>query len=211
MVRAYSTFLNKGKKVDPILVSKITDNQGSTIAEFTLKEEQVISEELAWLMLYMFRGGMEEPDGTSLALYEYDGLWKTGKNQIGGKTGTSSDYVDGWYMGITKDLVTGIWVGDDERSVHFNSSQSGEGSHTALPIFGSFMQRVYADPKSGYSPGPFPKPWVTITKPYDCPSPRMPKDSGVVDSSWRPVDTLARPMMQSVEPDKNDVKPPTNR
>ena len=69
-----------------------------------------MSEETAWLMLYMFRGGMEEPGGTSQALWEYPGLWKK-ENQIGGKTGTSSDYVDGWYMGITKDLVTGVWVG----------------------------------------------------------------------------------------------------
>ena len=147
-----------------------------------LKTEKVLSEETAWLMLYMFRGGMEEPGGTSQALWEYDGLWKSGNNQIGGKTGTSSGYVDGWYMGITKDLVTGIWVGADDRSVHFTSSETGEGSHTALPIFGSFMQRVYADPNSGYTRGPFPKPWVKITKSYDCPSPNIKTDSLSVDS-----------------------------
>jgi penicillin-binding protein 1A len=195
MVRAYSTFLNKGQKVDPLLVTKITDQQGNSVAEFTLKQEQVISPETAWLMLFMFRGGMEEPGGTSQALWEYNDLWKK-DNQIGGKTGTSSDYVDGWYMGITKDLVTGIWVGDDDRSVHFNSSESGEGSHTALPIF---MQRVYLDPKSGYTWGPFPKPFVKITKEYNCPSPRLARDTGVVDSSWAPVsDTSAVP--QPVEP-----------
>jgi penicillin-binding protein 1A len=205
MVRAYSTFLNKGQKVDPLLVTRITDQQGDVLATFGLKEEQVISPETAWLMLYMFRGGMEEPGGTSQALWEYPGLWKK-DNQIGGKTGTSSDYVDGWYMGITKDLVTGIWVGDDDRSIHFNSSESGEGSHTALPIFGSFMQRVYADPKSGYTYGPFPKPWVKITKPYDCPSPRMPVDTGVVDSTWTPSDTTLTPA-QPVEPDNNGNTP----
>ncbi len=205
MVRAYSTFLNKGQKVDPLLVTKITDQQGNSLAEFTLKQEQVISPETAWLMLYMFRGGMEEPGGTSQALWEYNGLWKK-DNQIGGKTGTSSDYVDGWYMGITKDLVTGIWVGADDRSVHFNSSESGEGSHTALPIFGSFMERVYADPNSGYTWGQFPKPWVKISKNYNCPSPRMPKDSGEVDSTWSPVDTSAIPV--PVDPEKNETKPP---
>jgi penicillin-binding protein 1A len=172
MVRAYSTFLNKGQKVDPLLVTKITDQKGDIIQEFTLKTEQVLSEETAWLMLYMFRGGMEEPGGTSQALWEYPSLWKK-DNQIGGKTGTSSDYVDGWYMGITKDLVTGIWVGADDRSVHFTTSETGEGSHTALPIFGEFMEKVYADPKSGYTYGPFPKPWVKITKEYNCPSPRI--------------------------------------
>ncbi len=188
MVRAYSTFLNKGQRIDPLLVTKITDQDGNVLQEFTLKTQQVISEEIAWLMLYMFRGGMEEPGGTSQALWEYDGLWKK-DNQIGGKTGTSSDYVDGWYMGITKDLVTGIWVGADDRSIHFNTSESGEGSHTALPIFGSFMQRVYADPQSGYTYGPFPKPWVKITKTYDCPSPRMPVDSAETDSLGMPADT----------------------
>ncbi|HWZ02322.1 MAG TPA: transglycosylase domain-containing protein [Mucilaginibacter sp.] len=188
MVRAYSTFLNKGKKIDPLLVTKITDQDGTVLAQFDLKSEQVISPETAWLMLYMFRGGMEEPGGTSQALWEYPLLWKK-NNQIGGKTGTSSGYVDGWYMGITKDLVTGIWVGADDRSVHFNSSETGEGSHTALPIFGAFMQKVYADPKLGYTYGPFPKPWVKITKEYDCPSPQIDTDSLTNDSVTMPIDT----------------------
>jgi len=189
MVRAYSTFLNKGQKIDPLLVTKITDQDGNIIKEFTLEQERVISEETAWLMLYMFRGGMEEQGGTSQALWEYK-LWNN-NNQIGGKTGTSSDYVDGWYMGITKDLVTGVWVGADDRSVHFTTSETGEGSRTALPIFGRFMEKVYADPKSGYTYGPFPKPWVKISKPYDCPSPRYPVDTLAVDSLLEiPYDTL---------------------
>lgn len=193
MVRAYSTFLNKGQKIDPLLVTKITDQQGNVLEEFTLKTEKVLSEETAWLMLYMFRGGMEEPGGTSLALWEYPGLWKK-DNQIGGKTGTSSGYVDGWYMGITKDLVTGIWVGADDRSVHFTSSETGEGSHTALPIFGRFMEKVYADPKSGYTYGPFPKPWTKITKTYDCPSPRIKTDTAAIDSLFMPGDsTMIKP------------------
>ncbi|MDB5118465.1 MAG: penicillin-binding protein [Mucilaginibacter sp.] len=189
MVRAYSTFLNKGERIDPLLVTKITDQDGNVLKEFALKTQRVISEEVAWLMLYMFRGGMEEPGGTSQALWEYPGLWKK-DNQIGGKTGTSSDYVDGWYMGITKDLVTGIWVGADDRSVHFTTSESGEGSHTALPIFGSFMQRVYADAQSGYTYGPFPRPWTKITKQYDCPSPRIAVDTAATDSLKTPSDSL---------------------
>ncbi len=189
MVRAYSTFLNKGEKLDPLLVTKITEQDGTVLQEFGLKTERVISEEVAWLMLYMFRGGMEEPGGTSQALWEYNGLWHN-DNQIGGKTGTSSDYVDGWYMGITKDLVTGVWVGADDRSIHFTTSESGEGSHTALPIFGSFMERVYADPKSGYTWGHFPKPWSKITKNYDCPTPRL-RDTLGLDSLEMPMDTPA--------------------
>src|SRR5690606_28970115 len=119
----------------------------------------------------MFRGGMDEPGGTSQALWEWD-LWKK-NNQIGGKTGTSSDYVDGWYMGITKDLVTGVWVGADDRSVHFTTSETGEGSRTALPIFAKFMEKVYRDPSTGITQGPFPKPEVEITRKYNCPSPRI--------------------------------------
>ncbi|MEX8547248.1 MAG: penicillin-binding protein 1A [Mucilaginibacter sp.] len=187
MVRAYSTFLNKGNRIDPILVSKITDNKGNVVAEFKPKTTSVLSEETAWLMLYMFRGGMEEPGGTSQALWEYPDLWKGGNNQIGGKTGTSSGYADGWYMGITKDLVTGIWVGADERSVHFKTSQTGEGSRTALPIFGEFMEKVYDDPKSGYTRGPFPKPWSKISKEYNCPTPRIKVDTTRTDSIAAPI------------------------
>ncbi len=204
MVRAYSTFLNKGQRIDPILVTKITDQDNNVLAEFTLKSEKVLSEETAWLMLYMFRGGMEEPGGTSQALWEYPGLWKK-DNQIGGKTGTSSKYVDGWYMGITKDLVTGIWVGADDRSVHFTTSESGEGSHTALPIFGRFMEKVYADPKSGYTYGQFPKPWSKITKEYDCPSPRLSIDSLETDSLNLPVDT------SGIKPPPTDEENPENK
>ena len=209
MVRAYSTFLNKGMKIDPLLVTKITDHDGNVLQEFTLKTERVLSEETAWIMLYMFRGGMEEPGGTSQALWEYNGLWKK-DNQIGGKTGTSSNYVDGWYMGITKDLVTGVWVGADDRSVHFTTSETGEGSHTALPIFGSFMERVYADPKSGYTYGAFPKPWVKITKKYDCPSPRLPADSLGTDSLAG--DTSEQNIHAPVEqPTLPDEKTPVNQ
>lgn len=199
MVRAYSTFLNKGNRINPILVEKITDNNGNILTEFKAKMTSVLSEETAWLMLYMFRGGMEEPGGTSQALWEYNDLWKNNNNQIGGKTGTSSGYADGWYMGITKDLVTGIWVGADERSVHFKTSQTGEGSRTALPIFGAFMEKVYDDPKSGYKPGPFPKPWSKITKTYDCPTPRIKADTTKTDSTAAPIDT-ASVTVPEVEP-----------
>src|ERR1700761_1369359 len=208
MVRAYSTFLNKGSKIDPLLVTKITDQDGNVLQEFTLKTEKVLSEETAWLMLYMFRGGMEEPGGTSQALWEYPGLWKKESNQIGGKTGTSSHYVDGWYMGITKDLVTGVWVGADDRSVHFTTSENGEGSHTALPIFARFMEKVYADANSGYTPGPFPKPWVKITKEYDCPSPIIKTDTSSTDSLKVPTDSTGTvPVPVQPSPDNPGDKP----
>ncbi|MXV15513.1 transglycosylase domain-containing protein [Hufsiella ginkgonis] len=191
MVKAYGTFLNKGMKTEPILVEKIMDQDGTLLAEFQPKQERAISEEIAWLMLYMFRGGMEEPGGTSQSLWEFPDLWKKG-NQIGGKTGTSSDFVDGWYMGITKDLVTGIWVGCDDRSIHFNSSGTGEGAHTALPIFGRFMDKVYKDPKTGITQGPFPKAGVKINRNYYCPTPQyFEPDSTTSDSTA--IDSLIIP------------------
>ncbi len=207
MVRAYGTFLNKGNKVDPILVEKIADQDGNIIVEFKAKQEEVLSKEIAWLMLYMFRGGMEEPGGTSQALWEWD-LWKN-NNQIGGKTGTSSDYVDGWYMGITKDLVTGVWVGADDRSIHFKTSQSGEGSKTALPIFAKFMEKVYKDKSTGYKEGPFPKPDVEITRNYNCTSIIPVVDTMVTDSTTTDsinVDSFGEPMIQ---PEIKEVKTST--
>lgn len=181
MVNAYATFMNKGKRVEPVLVSKIVNYGGQTIAEFETRVTQAINEEVAWLMGYMLRGTMEEPEGTSQGLWEWD-LWRD-KNQIGGKTGTSSDYVDGWYMGVTKDLVTGVWIGCDERSIHFRNSQTGEGSRTALPVFGRYMEKIYQDDSLGYAYGPFPDPGVEITRKYNCPSPRIsPQDSILTDS-----------------------------
>lgn len=171
MVKSYATFLNTGYKIEPILVSKITDSEGNVLAEFEAKKERVLSEEEAWLMMYMLRGTMEEPGGTSQSLWEWD-LWKQ-NNQIGGKTGTSSNYVDGWYVGMDKDLVTGVWVGNDERSIHFRTSATGEGAHTALPIFGMFMEALYKDEESDYHYGPLPPAGVAITRPYNCPTPRI--------------------------------------
>ena len=210
MVRAYGTFLNKGKRTEPILVQRITDHDGKLIEEFKAEQKSVISEEIAWLMLYMFKGGMEEPGGTSRSLWEWD-LWKKG-NQIGGKTGTSSDFVDGWYMGITKDLVTGVWVGCDERSVHFRTSGTGEGAHTALPIFGKFMEKVYHDPSTGYTYGAFPSPEVDITREYKCPTPEVVIDTTAIDSTVTDslfVDSISIPEPEITEPATEPKQPTT--
>jgi penicillin-binding protein 1A len=206
MVKAYGTFLNKGIRTDPILVERITDHDGNVLADFKPKRTQALTEEIAWLMIYMFRGGMEEPGGTSQALWSWPGLWKK-NNQIGGKTGTSSDYVDGWYMGITKDLITGVWVGCDDRSIHFNSSESGEGSHTALPVFGSFMSRVYNDPLCGITYGPFPKAGVKITRNYYCPTVLPKVDTTQADSLL--IDSLMPPGAEPVLDPPPVVLPPT--
>lgn len=168
MVKAYAVFMNEGKSIEPVLVSKIYDSDGKLIASFDAKGKQVVTPENAWLMTYMLRGTIEEPRGTSQALWEWD-LFKN-NNQIGGKTGTSSDYVDGWYMGVTKDLVAGVWVGCDEQSVHFKNSATGEGSKTALPIYAMFMEELYKNPALGVTMGPFPEATVKINKNYACKS-----------------------------------------
>lgn len=171
MVNAYATFMNEGKRVEPLLVSEIYDNNGELIASFKTTEKQVVDPENAWLMTYMLRGTIEEPGGTSQALWEWDLFGD--ENQIGGKTGTSSDYVDGWYMGVTKDLVSGVWVGCDEQSIRFKNSQTGEGSKTALPIYAAFMEKLYKHPELGVTKGKFPDSKVEILKKYNCPSPRI--------------------------------------
>ncbi|GAB2530065.1 transglycosylase domain-containing protein [Rufibacter soli] len=193
MVNAYSSFVNNGFLNKPMLVLRIEDRSGNVIEQFNPQQKRVISEETAFLMVHMLKGTMEEPGGTSQALWEYD-LWKKG-NQIGGKTGTTSNYSDGWYMGVSKNLVTGVWVGGEDRSIHFRTSGTGEGSKTALPIYGRFMEKVYKDPNLGIKLGPFPKPAVKINKPYNCITvlPRKPK---VVDSTA--VDSMLQQMNDSI-------------
>ena len=166
MVDAYSTFLNNGFRSEPRLVTRIEDRNGNVIVQFDPVQRRAISPETAWLMTYMLRGGMEEPGGTSQALWDFD-LWHK-DNQIGGKTGTTSNYSDGWYMGMTKDLMTGVWVGGEDRSIHFTGSQQGEGGRTALPIFGKYMEKIYADKALGYDYGHFPAPLVKISKKTNC-------------------------------------------
>ena len=165
LVSAYGVFANGGEHVEPILVSKIEDAKGKVIYEAEVKKRQAIRPESAYLMQYMLRGGVEEAGGTSQGLWEYASALFGNGGQAGGKTGTTSNYSDAWYMGFTKDLVCGVWVGGDDRSIHFRT-RMGEGSRSALPIFGKFMQSVYTDKTLGYKAGPFPKPSVPIKKNY---------------------------------------------
>jgi penicillin-binding protein 1A len=184
MVGAYGTFLNKGTHTEPMLVTRIYNKKGELIHEFVPETKKVLSEETAWLMLHMFRGGIEEPGGTSQALWGFD-VFKNG-NEIGGKTGTSSNHSDGWYMGITSQYVTGVWVGASERSIHFRTSALGEGARTALPIFAKYVEHCFNDPKCSFKPSKFPKPFTKITKKYNCPTP------------WERTDTLRTDSLSNV-------------
>jgi penicillin-binding protein 1A len=175
MVAAYSSFLNKGIYTKPMLVTKITDRDGKLIKEFKPVQKRVLSETTANLMVYMLKGGLEEPGGTSEALWDYPDIF--GGNEIGGKTGTSSNYSDGWFMGITKDFVAGTWVGGEDRCIHFRKEEKMEGCHTALPIFGIFMTKVYEDTKTKITKGKFSKEISDIGKKYYCPTAWEKKDT----------------------------------
>jgi penicillin-binding protein 1A len=154
MVGAYSTFVNGGINTKPFFITRIEDKNGNVIENFVPKTREAINEQTAFKMVYMLKGGVEESGGTSVGLpYE---LKKD--NEIGGKTGTTNDASDGWYMGVTHNLVTGVWVGGDERAIHFPSWDFGQGAKTARPIWAKFMLKVYADPSTGIMKGYFKRP-----------------------------------------------------
>ncbi len=163
LVGAYATILNKGEWIEPHMVTRVHDMNDKLIFNYKPEKRRALSVETAFLMTYMLRGGTEEPGGTSQALFEYDIFWR---NEIGGKTGTSQNYSDGWFVGMTKELVVGSWVGADQRRVRFRTSQTGEGSKTALPISGRFLELLYKD--EILKPGTFPRPTVEITKDWNC-------------------------------------------
>ncbi|MBU1823267.1 MAG: transglycosylase domain-containing protein [Bacteroidetes bacterium] len=176
MVAAYCVYVNSGTYTSPVLVTRIEDQRGAVIEEFEPEVHQAISAESAFLMRHLLKGGVEESGGTSRALYNYQVGINQG-NEIGGKTGTTSNNSDGWYMCITRDLVLGAWVGGDDRSIHFRSTNLGQGSRMALPLVGSFLEKVYKDKSLGIVPGPFAKPIVKIDKEYQCTYPSYEPDT----------------------------------
>ena len=161
---AYSTFVNKGVYTKPYFITRIEDKYGNLIQEFPPRTREVLSEETAYLMVYMLMGGIEEEGGTSRGLSMAVKL----DNEVGGKTGTTQLGSDGWYIGLTKDLVSGVWVGGDDRSIHFRTSNLGQGARLARPIWDYYMQSVYADTLLGYEKGPFPKPIRPLSVEIDC-------------------------------------------
>ncbi|MDP4266740.1 MAG: transglycosylase domain-containing protein [Bacteroidota bacterium] len=176
MIDAYGTFLSNGMLVEPLLVTKIYDRKGKLIHTFQLKKKRVLSPETSFLMVYMLKGGLEESGGTSQALFEYD-IFRG--NELGGKTGTTTNYSDGWFMGMSKDMMCGAWVGGTDRCIHFKSSEKAEGCRTALPIYGLFMTKVYEDKSLGITMGRFPKPTVEISKKFKCPISKAEEDADI--------------------------------
>lgn len=166
MVDSYAPMINGGYAVKPILVTKIVDRKGHVIYEAAPEKKRVINEYTAFYMLEMLKAGLTEPRATTQALFEYD-LFKS-NTEFGGKTGTSSNQSDGWFIGISPNLVSGCWVGAESRAVHFRTTDTGEGCKTALPVYGLFMEKVMKDARYPQYQGKFEKPKGKIAKMYTC-------------------------------------------
>jgi penicillin-binding protein 1A len=178
LVNAYSTIAASGMYNSPVILTRIEDNAGNTIYKANTKPIRVLSDENAFLMTELLKGGITEPGGTSRALWNWDLFrWDT---DFGGKTGTTSNYSDAWYVGITPKLVGGAWVGAEKRSNQFGSSRLGQGSRAALPVFAMFMEKVLSDKNLAYYRAKFPKePKTAIHRAYKCPSSVQPETNEV--------------------------------
>jgi len=163
MVGAYSTYANKGVWTEPVYISRIEDKNGNVLYEKIPRKVDALSEQTAYLMLYMLRGVIDKGTGLRLRGPRYRFT-----NPIAGKTGTTQENSDGWFIGITPDLVSGVWTGAEDRSVHFRSTNLGEGANTALPIWALYMKKVYEDATLKISKGDFIAPAGGLDVEIDC-------------------------------------------
>lgn len=162
MVGAMSTFANQGVYIKPIFITKIEDKNGNVIDYFESEQVEAMDDVTAYKMIELMKGVVQSGTGVRLK-YKY-GL----RNPIAGKTGTTQNQSDGWFMGITPDLTTGVWTGAEDRSVHFRTIGLGQGSNMALPIWALYMQKVYADSTLNISKGDFEKPLSDVALEFDC-------------------------------------------
>ncbi len=192
LVNSYATIVYEGTRNEPILVSRIEDSKGKVVYEAPKLKVQAVPYETAFLMTEMLKGGMTEPGGTSQALWEWD-LFRY-DTDFGGKTGTSSNHSDAWYVGVSKNLVAGAWVGGEHRSIHFRTGELGQGSRLALPIYGLFMEKLLKDEQFKKYRGKFAgKPKQKIERSYNCHT-VLPKDTTKSESdslaSETPIESL---------------------
>ncbi len=162
MVGAMNTLANQGVYIKPTFITKIEDKHGNVIERFVPEKNEALDEVTAYKMIELMKGVVEE--GTARRLQFKYGL----NNPIAGKTGTTQNQSDGWFMGITPDLVTGVWVGAEDRSVHFRTIQLGQGANMALPIWGIYMKKIYSDPTLDVSQGDFGRPSTDVSVEFDC-------------------------------------------
>lgn len=164
MLGAYSTFVNEGIYTKPYFVTRIEDKTGKVLHEFAPRTREAINEETAYLMIHMLKGATEVVGGTAQGL----SMDIREDNEIGAKTGTTNNASDGWFIGVTENLVAGAWVGGDDRSIHFKSWYYGQGARTAMPIWETFMREVYNDEELGIKKGPFKQPKRKLSIEIDC-------------------------------------------
>jgi len=164
LVGAYSTFINKGIWTEPFFISRIEDKYGNLIQEFIPTKQEALSEETAFLMLHMLKGSKEEEGGTARGLNPE----LTSDNDVGAKTGTTQNASDGWFIGVTHNLVSGAWVGGDDRSIHFRDWVYGQGARTAMPIWQEYMLNIYDNVELKIEKGRFDKPTKQINVEIDC-------------------------------------------
>lgn len=162
LVGAMNTFANKGVFIEPIFITRIEDNNGNIIETFIPQRADAISEETAFLMINLLKGVVECGTGVRLR-YAYHLT-----NPIAGKTGTTQNNSDGWFIGLTPDLVSGVWVGCEDRSVHFRSTALGQGANMALPIWAIYMQKVYNDKSLGIKKDDFEQPAKPLSVEINC-------------------------------------------
>ncbi|HVD97905.1 MAG TPA: transglycosylase domain-containing protein [Cytophagaceae bacterium] len=166
MVGAYSTFVNEGVWIQPTFITRIEDKNGNILEQIIPKTREALNEESAYLMVHMLRGATEERGGTALGLNKFK-LLGIGA-EIGGKTGTTQNYSDGWFIGLVSKLTTGVWVGGEDRCIHLRGFEYAQGARTAMPIWAYFMQAVFEDPELDFKKERFPRPAKRLSIEIDC-------------------------------------------
>ena len=213
MVNAYCVIADNGRHHDPVLVTRIVDKDGNEVYVGPTKSETVIPYKSAFLMQQMLQGGLKEPGGTSQSLWGYVGNYRD--TEFGGKTGTSNNHSDAWFMGVSPKLVVGAWVGGEYRSIHFRTGALGQGARTALPICGYFLQALFKDPAFKQYHGKFDKPHDSdITSDmYLCPSyyQTAKRDTTAADSTVMEEEVMLDEDGNPVNSNATEVGEATNR
>ena len=197
MVGAYSTFVNKGVYTEPYYITRIEDKNGNVLYEPHPKTVEALNEETAYVMLHMLKGSTELEGGAGMGLSR-DLRYNM---EIGAKTGTTQNASDGWFMGVTPELVAGAWVGGDSRNIRFRNWLSGQGARTARPIWNEFMLKVYKDPELGFTRTTFDAPEVPISTELNC---ARYNQHYTGTSEGAEADSLDKPTKAPINPDEID-------
>ena len=200
LVNAYCTVIDDGQYNAPVLVTRIEDGDGHLLFEAKPDKQRALSDRSAYFMQQLLRSGLTQPGGTTAALWQYIHP-VLDKAEFGGKTGTSNNHSDAWFVGVTPKLVAGGWVGGEYRSIHFRTGQLGQGSRTALPIFGKFIARTLLDPRFARYYAKFPAPPASvIPSEYECAATIFPADTLASDSL----------ILEGFPPEEQDLEEPAS-